>query len=245
MQAKNQLYLFFLIFLTSSPLLAGELVSWSNTVDSDFSAHKCITIPGSKGTPKKCSPSFTQKFHCPTFKHPKKKCKHTVKGPCSPAIPGTPAIKKCGNVNFGKFSVAVDGGIYTELKGIGGDEIALSTTVNIAMFGKKATLPVSCKIALGKKVSICLNLLTRTFAQSSDSGYSCEIAGEKTASISYPGVTANFCFDVAINPNSKKPSGTVGAHVDAAIAFGKVKVGGHSISMGNKGWNPSLFSVKF
>jgi len=233
------------VFLISVPATSGELVSWSETVASDFSAHQCITIPGIKGTPKKCSPSFTQKFHCPTFKHPKKKCKHTVKGPCSPAVAGTPDVSKCGNVNFGKFSIAVDGGVYTSFDGIGAGEIAISTTVNVAMFGKSANLPLTCKISIGKKVSVCLNLLTRTFDQSADSGYSCEIGGKSSASISYPGVTADFCFDVTVNGVSGKPTGTVGAYVDADIEFGKVKVGNKSISMGNKAWKPKLFSVKF
>lgn len=245
MKTKQLLFLFSLLFFISTPVISGELVSWNNTVASDFSAHQCIVIHGTNGTPKKCAPSFTQKYPCPTFKHPRKKCKHKISGPCSPAIPGTPSVSQCGNVHLGKFSIAVNGGVYTKFDGIGDSEIAISTTVNVAMFGKSATLPVTCKISIGKKVSICLNLLTRTFAQSSDSGYSCEIAGASTASMTFPGVTANFCFDVTMDAGSKSPSGSVGAHVEAGIQFGKVSVGGHSISMGNKDWNPKLFSVKF
>jgi hypothetical protein len=245
MNFKQYLVVFTFVSLITLPAMSGEIVSWNNTEASDFSARQCITIPGTPGTPKKCAPSFTQKYPCPTFKHPKKKCKHTVGGPCSPAIPGTPSVSKCGNVNFGKFSISVDGGVYTEFDGIGDSEVAVQTTVNVSMFGKSATLPVTCKISIGKKVSICLNLLTRTFAKSSDSGYSCEIAGADVASISYPGVTANLCMDVTVGGVAKGPSGTLGAHVEADIQFGKVNVGGHSISMGNKGWNPTLFSVKF
>ncbi|GAC19370.1 hypothetical protein [Paraglaciecola arctica] len=230
---------------TVSLAIADELISWNNTVASDFSAQQCVTIHGTPGTPKKCASSYTQKYHCPTIKHPDKHCHHTISGPCTPAVPGTPDVKQCANVSLGNFSIAVDGGVFTEYAGINDSEIAVQTTVNIAMFGKHASLPLTCKIDIGKKVSICMNLLTRTLSQTADSGYSCEIAGADVASISSPGVTANFCMDVTVEGVTGKPTGSVTARVDAGVEFGSANVAGHTLSMGSKDWNPALFSVKF
>ena len=230
---------------TTSPAVSGELISWNNTVASNFSAHQCVTIPGTPGTPKKCAPSYTQKYPCPSFKHPGKHCHHTISGPCSPAISGTPDVHQCANIDLGNFSIAVDGGVFADFDGIDDSEIALQTTVHISMFGKNATLPLSCKISIGKEVSLCMNMLTRTLSQTADSGYSCEIGGEKVAAITTPGVTANFCMDVIVGGLSSKPTGTVTARIDAGVEFGSATVAGHSLSMGSKDWNPTLFSVKF
>jgi hypothetical protein len=40
-----------------APAFAGELVTWNNTVATNFTAHQCVTIQGTPGTPKKCAPS--------------------------------------------------------------------------------------------------------------------------------------------------------------------------------------------
>ncbi len=226
----------------ASPATSGELISWNNTVASDFSAQQCVTIHGTPGTPKKCAPSYTQKYPCPSFKHPGKHCHHTIAGPCSPAVPGTPDLHQCANINLGNFSIAVDGGVYADFDGIDDSEVAVQTTVHVSMFGKNALLPLSCKISIGKKVSMCLNLLTRTFV---GSAYTCEIGGAKTASMTVPGVTANFCMDVTVDGDAKKPEGTVTARIEADVEFGGATVAGHSLSMGSKGWNPALFAVKF
>lgn len=240
--AKTLLAGAILALITASPASSGELISWNNTVSSNFSAQQCVTVHGTPGTPKKCAPSYTQKYPCPSFKHPGKHCHHTIAGPCTPAVPGTPDLHQCANVNLGNFSISVDGGVYADFAGIDDSEIAVQTTVNVSMFGKQATLPVSCKIAIGKKVSMCLNLLTRTFI---GQGFACEIAGAKAAAITTPGVTANFCMDVAVGGEAKKPTGTVTARIEAGVEFGGATVAGHSLSMGSKDWNPALFSVKF
>lgn len=226
----------------AAPAAAGELISWNNTVASNFSAQQCVTVHGTPGTPQKCAPSYTQSYPCPSFKHPGKNCHHTIAGPCTPAVPGTPDLHQCANISLGNFSIAVDGGVYADFAGIDGSEVAVQTTVHVALFGKHATLPMSCKIAIGKKVSICLNLLTRTFV---GAGYTCEIAGAQTASLTVPGVTANLCMDVTVGGSSTKPEGTVTAQIEADVEFGSATVAGHTLSMGSKGWNPALFSVKF
>ena len=240
--AKTFVVSIILTVMSVPSAISGELISWNNTVASNFAASQCVTIHGTPGTPKKCAPSYTQRYPCPTLKHPGKHCHHTISGPCSPAIPGTPDVKQCANISLGNFSIAVDGGVYADFAGIDDSEIAVNTTVNVAMFGKKATLPVSCKVSIGKKVSMCLNLLTRTFV---GKGYVCEIGGARVAAITTPGVTANFCMDVSVGGVSKKPTGTVTARIDVGVEFGSATVAGHSLSMGSKEWNPALFSVKF
>ena len=160
----------------------------------------------------------------------------------SAAVHGTPDVHQCANIHLGNFSIAVDGGVYAGYPGVADSEIAVQTTVHMSLFGKNATLPLSCKISIGKKASICLNLMTRTF---SGSGYSCEIAGANVASITYPGVATNLCMDVTVGGNTTKPEGTVTARIEADVEFGKATVAGHSLSMGSKAWKPALFSVKF
>tara|TARA_R110000772_G_scaffold72655_1_gene158532 strand:+ start:1345 stop:2082 length:738 start_codon:yes stop_codon:yes gene_type:complete len=231
---------FFLISPASSA--ERELITWNNTVASNFSAQQCVTIHGTPGTPKKCAPSYTQKYPCPSFKHPGKHCHHTIAGPCTPAVPGTPDLHQCANISLGNFSIAVDGGVYAGYSGVDDSEIAVQTTVHLALFGKHATLPLTCKISIGKKASICLNLMTRTF---SGSGYSCEIGGAEVASITYPGVTTNLCMDVTVSGNATKPEGSVTARIEADVEFGNATVAGHSLTMGSKAWKPALFSVKF
>ena len=231
---------FFLIAPASSA--ERELITWNNTVASNFSAQQCVTIHGTPGTPKKCAPSYTQKYPCPSLKHPGKHCHHTIAGPCTPAVPGTPDLHQCANISLGNFSIAVDGGVYAGYAGVDDSEIAVQTTVHLALFGKHAALPLTCKISIGKKASICLNLMTRTF---SGSGYSCEIGGAEVASITYPGVTTNLCMDVTVSGNATKPEGTVTARIEADVEFGNATVAGHSLSMGSKAWQPALFSVKF
>jgi hypothetical protein len=232
--------------IIAAPAISGELVSWNNTVASNFSAQQCVTIHGISGTPRKCAPSYKQKYPCGNLKHPTKTCHHTIAGPCTAAIPGTPDVHQCANINLGNFSIAVDGGVYTEFAGIDDSEVSVQTTVNVSMFGKKATLPLSCKISIGKKISICFSLLTRTFTGSAaNTGYSCEIAGAEAPSLTMPGVAANFCMDVSVAGVTSKPMGTVTARIEADVEFGGATVAGHSLSMGSKGWNPALFSVKF
>ena len=221
---------------------AGELVSWSNTVSSHFAAHQCITIHGTPGTPKRCSPSYTTHYPCPSIKHPKKKCKHTVAGPCTPATPGTPDVHQCANVNLGTFSIAVDGGVFAALEGIGGDEVMVQTTAHVSLFGRTGAIPISCKVSIGKNAEICLNLLTRTF---SGHGYSCEIGGAEVASITYPGVDANLCMDVSVGGAANKPKGKITSRIKADVNFGGANIAGHSVSMGSKAWDPALFSVTF
>lgn len=245
MKKLNFNSLVLLILLTSLSAYSGELVSWSEKVSENFDAKKCITIKGIPGTPRKCAPSYTQKYPCPSFKHPHKKCKHTIGGACTPGTPGTPDKKECANANLGNFSFAVDGGVYSSFSGIGDDEIAISTTVSVGLFGKHASLPITCKINIGKKVNICLNLLTRTFDIAANSGYSCEIAGASSASLSTPGVVADFCMNVQVDGVSKKPTGSVGASLNTSVNFGGAKVAGKGISLGSKAWKPKLFSVKF
>lgn len=240
--AKPLLFVVLLNFVAIAPAFSGELVSWSNTVSSNFAAEQCVTIPGTPGTPQKCAPSYTQHYPCPTFKHPKKNCSHTISGPCSPAIPGTPDVHQCANINLGTFSIAVDGGVFADFAGIDDSEIAVQTTAHVSLFGKTAAVPMSCKIAIGKKASICLNLMTRTF---SGTGYTCEIGGAEVASITYPGVTTNLCMDVTVTGDSKKPTGAITARIEADVEFGSATVAGHTLSMGSKGWNPALFSVRF
>lgn len=233
---------FILYFAAMTPAFSGELVSWSNTVSSNFSAEQCVTVHGTPGTPRKCAPSYTQRYPCPTFKHPGKKCHHTIAGPCSPAVPGTPDLHQCANIKLGTFSIAVDGGVFADFAGIDDSEVAVQTTVHVSLFGKTAVVPMSCKIEIGKTANICLNLLTRTF---SGTGYTCEIGGAKVASITYPGVTTNLCMDVTVSGAAKKPSGTITARIEADVEFGSATVAGHKLSMGSKGWDPALFSVKF
>ncbi len=219
-----------------------ELINWNNTVASSFAAQQCVTIHGAPGTPEKCAPSYTQEYPCPSLKHPEKRCHHSIAGPCTPAVPGTPDVHQCANINLGTFSIAVDGGVYAGYSGLADSEIAVQTTVHVSLFGKHAALPMSCKIGIGKSANICLNLMTRTF---SGSGYTCEIAGANVASITYPGVTTNLCMDVTVGGIFSKPEGTVTARIEADVEFGNATVAGHSLSMGSKSWQPALFSVKF
>nr|CRH05926.1 protein of unknown function [Candidatus Magnetococcus massalia] len=157
-------------------------------------------------------------------------------------MPGTPDLHQCANINLGKISIAVDGGVFTQFEGIADSEVAVQTTVNLHLFGHSTSIPMVCKIEIGKGANICLNLLTRTF---SGSGYSCTIDGSKVASITYPGVTTNLCMDLTMDGNLNKPKGTIAARIEAEVVFGKASVAGKSLSMGSKGWNPQLFSVSF
>ena len=235
-------FAFLACLFSTMPAMAGELVSWSNTVTSAFEAHQCVTIPGTPGTPKKCSPSYTTHYPCPSFSHPKKTCKHTVAGPCTPATPGTPDVHQCATVNLGTFSIAVDGGVYAAFDGISDSEVAVQTTANVSLFGKSGAIPVTCKVAIGKKAEICLNLLTRTF---SGQGFSCEIGGAKVAAVTYPGVDASLCMDVTVGGAAGKPEGSITARIEAGVQFGSANIGGHSVSMGSKSWAPALFSMTF
>ncbi len=227
------------------PAAADVLVSWNKTVASNFSAQQCLTIHGTPGTPQHCAPSKSVPYYCGSFKHPKKTCHHTIPGPCTPAVPGIPDRQQCATVSPGAFSIAVDGGVYTQFDGIEDSEVAVQTTVHVSLFGKHAAVPLTCKITIGTETSICLNLLTGSFAKSNASGYSCEIGGVDLASISYPGVTANFCMDVSVGGEIKKPGGSLTARVEADVQFGGASIAGQSVSMGSKGWNPTLFNVKF
>lgn len=240
--ARRISFAIFVILFSAAPALAGELVSWSNTVSTQFAANQCVTIKGVPGTPQKCSPSVTSHYPCPSLKHPDKTCKHTVSGPCTPATPGTPDTHQCANINLGTFSIAVDGGVFAALGGLTDSEVMVQTTVHVSLFGKTGVVPMECKIAIGKKAEICLNLLTRTF---SGQGYTCEIGGASVASVTYPGVKANLCMDVSVAGSAGKPQGTITARIDAGVEFGSANIAGHSVSMGSKAWNPALFTLTF
>jgi hypothetical protein len=134
--------------------------------------------------------------------------------------------------------------VYTNFVGIN-DTIDMQTAVHISMFGETAVLPLSCKVSIGREVSVCMDLLTRTLSKTSDSGYSCEIGGQDVPSISYPGVTANFCMDISVKGLDSIPTGTVDGRIEAGVDFGQSSIAGQTFSLGSEAWNPSLFTVGF
>jgi hypothetical protein len=152
-------------------------------------------------------------------------------------------VHPCVNVNLGNFSIAVDGGVYADLEGINKAEVGVTTTVSVSMFGKHESIPLNCKIAIGKKMSFCFNILTRAF--SGPPGFSCEIGGAKVNTITCPGVEVNLCMNLSIGGLTSKPTGSVTARINAGVQFGNATIAGHSLSLGLKDWNPALFSVKF
>ena len=225
---------------------AKELMSWGEHMSEDFSINQCVTIPGTPGIAKHCGPSKSVAYPCGNWKHPKKMCHHTIKGICTPAVPGTPDVKKCAHKGLGNFSVKVDGGVFMALDGISDDELGIANTVSVDMFGQHVVIPMSCKIALGTKTSICSNLLAEgALVFDNASGISCEIDGSNVKSISYPGVTANVCLDVDIDISKKTPQGIVGIRVDSGVDFGSATLVGHTVSLGGKSWSPTLFKAKF
>ena len=239
-------FLFIAVCILPTQISANELVSWGEHMTEDFSINQCVTIPGTPGVSKHCLPSKSIGYPCPSMKHPKKKCHHTISGPCTPAIPGTPDVKKCAHKGFGKMSVKVDGGVYASMDGISKDEIKISNTVSVDMFGQHVVIPMSCSMALGTKTSICMNLLAEgALVFDNASGVSCEIDGSNVKSISYPGVTANVCIDADIDISKKTPQGLIGIRVESGVDFGSATLVGHTISLGGKSWNPTLFSARF
>jgi len=232
-----------LFMLFSMQSFSGELVSWSKNVEQNFDVNGCVTIPGTPGVAGHCTPSESVPYPCPTWNHPTKVCHHTVSGICSPSIPAGPDLKKCESKNLGTFGIKVDGGVFTSVDGISDTEISVQNTVSVDLFSKHIVIPMSCKVSAGTKSTVCLNMLTGTFAKSNASGASCEIGGLNLAGITYPGVTANLCTDFDFNISGGKPVGSVAVRVVSDIEFGSVDIAGHNLSLGNKSWNPTLFKM--
>jgi len=248
MFAKNikSFLLLFSICLLPMKVSANELIAWGEHMTQDFSVDQCVTIPGTPGVPKHCAPSTRVNYPCPSIKHPKKKCHHTISGPCTPAIPGTHDKKTCVHKGFGKLSVKVDGGVHATSDGVSDNNITVSNTVSVDLFGQHVVIPMSCTMALGTKTSICMNVLANgALVFDNKSGVSCEISGSDIKSISYPGVTANVCLDADIDTSKKTPKGLIGIRVESAVDFGHGTLMGHSVSLGRKSWNPTLFQARF
>lgn len=233
--------LFYLFFSFQS--FAAELINWSKNVEQNFEVNGCVTIPGIPGVAGHCAPSESVPYPCPTWKHPTKTCHHTIAGPCTPAIPGSPDVSKCGGKNLGTFGVKVDGGVFTSVDGISDTEISVQNTVSVALFSKHVVIPMTCTVSAGTKSTVCLNMLTGTFAKSNASGASCKIGSVNFASINYPGVTANLCTDFDFNISGGKPAGSVGVRVESDVEFGSINIVGHELSLGNKSWDPTLFQM--
>lgn len=232
-------------FCLSAQAQTKELASWKENAAENFSVSQCLTIPGIPGTPQHCAPSTKVPYPCPSLKHPTKTCHHDVPGPCSPAIPGTPSSQQCATVNPGQIAIEVDGAVSTVSSGITAQQLTINQNISANLFGQHVLVPLACTASVGTEATVCLDLLTRKMSFEGNTGVSCGISGQNAAALSLPGVTAKVCMDLAASLNGSTVGGSMTARVESEVSFGSASIAGKTVSMGSKGWNPTLVKEKF
>lgn len=227
------------LLITSTQVWAEDLATWSEGGSQEFKAEQCVTIPGTPGVPAVCSPDTKVPYPCPTWNKPTKTCHKTVKGVCSPSVPGVPASKQCASANLGRASVQADGALATT-----GSSVQVHNTVHTNLFGAQTHFTVSCEVKTDAKFKACVDLLHPTSVEVSSDSVTCNIA-DGLPSGDMP-IAANVCmFIEAKNVASGKPSGSVGAQVAAQVGLGSQTIAGQKIDLGNQSWTQTLFNIDF
>jgi hypothetical protein len=122
----------------------------------------------------------------------------------------------------------------------------MTNTVSVDVFGQHVVIPMKCKIAVGTKTSIAINLLAMGAIDIGNStGVSCKIDGSNVKSVSYPGLTGNLIMDLEVDVANGAPRGAIEIRADSGIDFGSATVAGNTIDLGGKSWSPQLLSAGF
>jgi hypothetical protein len=172
-------------------------------------------------------------------------CNHTIKGVCTPAVPGIPSTKPCADVNLGSVSVKTDGGIYADITGISDNQIAVKNTASVSVFGETIAIPMDCTLNAGTKATYCVNMLTgkTTEALPPVDGV-CVVDTSGIAALSEPSIKADLCTDMVFELEKSQATGSVVVRVQSSVNFGSISVVGHTVSAGSESWNPVLVSKK-
>lgn len=227
------------LLATTTQVWAEDLATWSEGATQEFKAEQCVTIPGTPGVSSACSPDTRVPYPCPTWNKPTKTCHKTVKGVCSPAVPGIPATKECASANLGKASVKADGALATT-----GSSVQVHNTVHSDLFGAQTHFTVSCEVKSDAKFKACVDLLHPTSVEVSSDSVSCNIA-DGLPSGDMP-IAADFCMFVeAKGVATGKPSGSVGSQIAAQVGLGTQNVAGQKIDLGNQTWTETVFKMDF
>lgn len=227
------------LFLTASYSTASDLVTWSENATKNFGAQQCLTIPGTPDVPGVCSPDVKVPYPCPTWNNPTKTCEQTIRGSCTPSIPGTPDVTECASVNLGAVSVQADGALATT-----GGTVQVHNTVHAQLFDIQTHFTVSCEINADTKFKACVNLLDPTTVEYSSNSATCNIT-DGLPSHATP-IAANVCTFVEVrNITDGNPTGIVGAQVNVQAGYGERSVLGQTINLGSESWTQTLFNLGY
>jgi len=229
---------------------ATDLATWSQGASQNFAAKQCITLPGTPGVPAQCAPDTKVSYPCGSWNDPFKTCDRTIKGPCTPAIPGTPEHQECAQANLGTVDVHIDGAIA-----ITGSSVQVHNTVHAQVFGVATNFTWTCDVKADAKYKACVDLanpgnvsvdhIPKANVQYSADTMSCRITTPGLAINNKP-IAATVCAFVDVNnASSAKPTGGVGAQVHAQVGFGKQSVAGQTIDLGSTSWTKTLFQTNY